>query len=206
MPKRRTVLCALALPLVVPWSSRAADAKESRPEPGSKKPKYYFKIVEVNTGNHGDQSLAKIARELLEKELQSRAEFTSDLGGASDDAAELAELKRRGLKAFRVSLRVDKLNKDLRDPKPGGRRKQLQVDLKLSVFGTTYPGEKLSFSGEGEAAVEAEVIEEKVEQEGLTLTKEVMPPALKQAVDQAVAKLGLPRAAPMNESKRKRKR
>jgi len=215
MPKRRTILCAGAVSLLLAapvlaqepaFPERPARAKgRTIPPEQVKKPKYYFNIREVNVGKHGDQEIAKIARDCFEKELQSRAEFTSDLGGASEPAAELAELKRRGLKGFRMSLRLDKLTKDLKDPKPGGRMKQLAVDVKLSVFGTTFPGEKLAFSGEGEAVVEAEVVEARAEQEGLTLVKEVLPQAVKQAVDQAVAKLSLPKSAPMNESRRKRK-
>jgi hypothetical protein len=50
------------------------------------------------------------------------------------------------------------------------------------------------------------VVEARLEQEGMNLVKEVMPQALKQAVDQAVAKLSLPKSAPLNESKRKRKK
>ena len=147
-----------------------------------------------------------MARDLFEKELSSRPEFTSELGGATEPAAELAELKQRGLKGFRMSLRLDRLSKDLKEPKPGGRLKQLAVDVKLSVFGTTFPGEKLAFSGEGEAVVEAEVVEARAEQEGVALVKEVLPQALKQAVDQMMAKLSLPKSAPLNESKRKRKK
>jgi hypothetical protein len=52
--------------------------------------------------------------------------------------------------------------------------------------------------------VQAEVAEQRLEQEGATLVKEVMPMALKQAVDEAVTKLSLPKSAPMNESRRKR--
>lgn len=215
MPKRRAVLHAgavsllLASPLVAQepaFPERPSKAKKRVPPPELvKKPKYYFTIGEVNVGKHGDQELAKIARDLFEKELQSRPEFTSDIGVAGDPAAELAELQKRGLRGFRMALRLDKLAKDLKDPRPGGRMKQLAVDVKLSVFGTTFPGEKLAFSGEGEAVVEAEVVEARIEQEGLSLVKEVMPRALKQAVDQAVAKLSLPKSAPMNESRRKRK-
>ena len=218
MLNRRTLLCLTAAwPLwaAIPGAALAqeptapekpARAKARIPaELGMKKPKYYFKIREVNVGKDGDAELGKMARELFEKELTSRPEFTSELGGAGDPAAELAELKQRGLKGFRMSLRLDRLTKDLKDPKPGGRLKQLSVDVKLSVFGTTLPGEKLAFSGEGEAVVEAEVVEARLEQEGNNLVKEVMPMALKQAVDQAVAKLSLPKSAPLNESKRKRK-
>ena len=215
MPKRRTVLCATALPLLLAWPTLAQEeprfpqrhrAKDRGvAELGRKKPKYYFNIREVNVGKENDPGLAKTAHDLFEKELESRPEFTSDAGGATEPAAVFEELKKRGLKGFRMSLRLDQLTKDLKDPKPGGRLKQLAVDVKLSVFGTTFPGEKLAFSGEGEAVVEAEVVEARVEQEGLTLVKEAMPQAIKQAVDQAVAKLSLPKSAPINESKRKRR-
>jgi hypothetical protein len=213
MPNHRRVLCAGVLSLLL-TSLASAAPPESEHEPrkprrvraeASKAPKYYFKVVDVNVGKNGDADIAKIAREDLEKDLSSRAEFTDDLGGATDGAAVLEELKKRGLKGFRVTLRLDQLNKDLKDPKPGGRLKQLAVDVKVSVFGTTFPGEKLAFSGEGEAVVEAEIVEQRLEQESLSLVKEVMPQALKQAVDQAVAKLSLPKSAPMNESKRRRK-
>jgi hypothetical protein len=198
MLERRTALCAVILSLL--GSPALAQGKSP------KKPKYYFTIVEVNVGKNGDKDTENLARELFEKELESRPEFTKDLGGATDPAAELEALKKRGLKGFRMSLRLDKLTKDLKEPRPGNRLRQLAVDVKLSVFGTTFPGEKLAFSGEGEAVVEAEVVEAKAEQEGTNLVKEVMPQALKQAVDQMMAKLSLPKSAPLNESKRKRKK
>jgi hypothetical protein len=227
MPKHRTVLCAgaLALLFTAPVAAQAPGAQVEAP-PGARKqetmprppkgahrpgavttsaPKYYFKIVDVNVGKDGTPEIATAAREFFEKELQSRPEFTGDLGGASETAAVLAEIKKRGLKGFRMSLRLDRVTKDVKDPKPGARRKQMAVEVKLSVFGTTFPGEKLAFSGEGEAVVEAEVVEARLEEEGLSLVKEVMPQALKQAVDQAVAKLSMPKSAPMNESRRKRK-
>lgn len=169
-------------------------------------PKYYFKIVEVNVEKGGDPSVAATARELLEKDLGGRAEFTSDIGAATDEAAAVAELKKRGLRGFHVSLRLDKLSKEPKPPRPGGRLKQVAVDARLSVFGTTMPGEKLAFSGDGEAAVEAEVVESRLDQETATMVKDVMTQAVKQAVDQAVMKLSLPKSAPMNESKRRRKK
>jgi hypothetical protein len=194
------VILSLAL------SALAAKGDALPPAAAAKKPKYYFKIVEVNVEKAGDPEVAKLARESLDKELQSRPEFTSDLGGATEPAAEVAELKRRGLKGFRVSLRLDQLSKDVKDPKPGARLKQLAVGVKVSVFGTTFPGEKLAFAGEGGSTVQAEVAEQRMKQEELSLMKEVMPIALKQAVDEAIAKLSMPRSAPINESKRRRPR
>src|SRR5688500_20059877 len=100
MPNRRMFLSVasscFAMAVVVLLGSPIAHGQ-------SKKAKYYFKINEVNVGKHGDAQIAKIAREGLEKELQSRPEFTSDLGGITDDAAVLAELKKRGLKGFKAS-------------------------------------------------------------------------------------------------------
>jgi hypothetical protein len=197
MPTRRTVLGAGLAVL--------AGRAQAAGRPG-KNPKYYFKILEINVGNFKDPGLADSARDLLEKELGSRPEFTSDLGAASDDAAIIAELKRRRLRGFRVSLRLDELSKDLKPPRPGGRLKQLAVATKLSVFGTTLPGEKLAFGGDGEALVEAEVVERRLEAETPPLVRDVLAQALKQAVDQAVTKLSMPPpAAPLNEAKRKRR-
>jgi hypothetical protein len=201
MPTRRTVLGAGLLVAIAALPPAPATAAPAR----SKKPKYYFKIHEINVGNHDEPGLADMARELLEKELGSRPEFTSDLGEAADDTAVIAALKARGLRGFRVSLRLDNLSKELVPPRPGGRQKQLAVGTKLSVFGTTLPGEKLAFGGDGEAVVEAEVVESRLPELTPPLVKDVLGQALKQAVDQAVAKLSLPRAAPMNESKRKRR-
>src|SRR5438128_1333431 len=146
MPKHRTILCSASLAMLSSPASADPASKEARAARGemrtgavvSKQPKYYFKVVQVNVGKNGDSDVAKVARELLEKELQSRPEFTSDIGEARDPAAELAELKKRGLRGFEVSLRLDKLAKDLKAPKPGGRLKQLAVDVKVSVFGTTF--------------------------------------------------------------------
>lgn len=181
----------------------AGAALAAGPAKGSK---YYFKIHEINTRIYKDSDLEQMARDLLEKELGSRAEFTSDLGGASDDTAVMGELKQRGLRGFKVSLKLDRLDKGLKDPRPGGRLKQLAVDLKVSVFGTTLPGEKMAFAGEGEAAAALEVVEKRADEESPPLIKEVMEQALKQAVDQAVMKLSMPKSAPMNESKRRKKK
>src|SRR4051794_35437632 len=91
---RRTILAASALLAATPGLALAR-------HPAAKpKPKYYFNILEVNVGNHGDSSVATMARELLEKELVSRPEFTQDAGGATGDEAELEELQKRGLLGF----------------------------------------------------------------------------------------------------------
>jgi hypothetical protein len=191
--RREVLLGGLLVPLSLPLPITGANA-------APKSAKYYFRVVDVKSE---DQSIVAMAKELLEKELGGRPEFTPDVA-AADDEALVGELKRRKLQGFSVTLRLDRVKKEVKPPKPGGRLKQLAVDVKLSVFGTTLPGEKLAFSGEGEAVVEGEVIERRMEEEAATLVKDVMAQALKQAVDQAVMKLSLPKSKPVNESKRKR--
>jgi hypothetical protein len=174
------------------------------PAAPAKKPKFYFNLVEVKSVVSLDDALKASARDTLDKELQSRPEFTSDLGGAAGDDV-VAELKRRKLQGFNVTLKIEDIKRELKAPRPGGRLKQLAINVKLSVFGTTIPEIKMAFGGEGEAGVEAEVQERRMDAEATSLIKDCMVHAVRQAVDQAVAKLSLPKAQPMNESKRKKK-
>jgi hypothetical protein len=50
------------------------------------------------------------------------------------------------------------------------------------------------------------VTERRMDAETKSLIEDAIKDAVKQAVDQAVLKLGTPRAAPLNESKRARKK
>jgi hypothetical protein len=175
------------------------------PAPAHAGPRYFFRVVEVKATMNADEATKAAAREVLEKDLAGREEFTSDVRGTGE-AAIAAELKVRKLQGFNVSLRIEDMKREIKPPKPGGRLKQLALGVKLSVFGLTLPGAKLAFSGDGEAAIESEVVERRMEEEAAGLLKDVMVQAVRQAVDQAVAKLSMPKATPYNESKRKRKK
>jgi hypothetical protein len=168
------------------------------------KSKYYFNVIEVRSAIPLDDTTKAAAREVLEKDLAGRPEFTSSLGEATGDEV-AAELKRRKLQGFNVTLKFESLKRELKPPRPGGRLKQLAIDLRLSVFGTTIPDAKLAFGGDGQAGIEAEVVERRMEQESASITHDVMVQAVKQAVDQAVAKLSMPRTQPINEGKRRKK-
>jgi hypothetical protein len=167
-------------------------------------PKYFFRVVDVRAKAGLEAGPKALARELVAAELGARPEFTADLEAGAGDLE--ARLKQRKLQGFDVVVQVERLVETLSDPRPGGRLKQLTVDVKLTVFGTTIPGAKLAFSGDGEAQVAAEIVERRREEEAAELTKEALTQAIRQAVDEAVRKLALPRAAPVDESKRRRKR
>jgi hypothetical protein len=172
--------------------------------PAAKKAKYYFKIVEVKSATADDVTKAT-ARKLLEAELSSRPEFTPELPGANDPDSVAAELRARKLQGFQVTLDIQSLKEESKPPRAGGRLPQLSVGVRVSVFGTTIPEAKLAFGGDGEATIEAEYVERRKDEESAGLTKDVLTQAIKQAVDQAVAKLSQPKSKPFNESKKKRK-
>jgi hypothetical protein len=152
----------------------------------SVKPKYYFKVTNIISE---DQSLIPVARELLEKEISSRAEFTQDLGGAEGEAAATSEMKRRGLRGYQINLRVMGFKQEEKPPVPGRVDPQMMVKVKLGVYGSTYPGGKIAFTGDGEATVTGEYKERRKEADVAELTNAAIGAALKQAVTTAVTKM-----------------
>ena len=181
----------------------AADA----PVASAAAPTYYFRLRDVKAGPDVDATLKAYAGEALKAELASRPEWASDLGvqAGSTDAL-VAELKRRNLRGFDVNVRFDGFKKELKEPKPGERSKRLELDVKLSVFGTTIPEEKLAFSGDGEAGLESPVSDSAAATQTVTLAKDAIKDAVKQAVDQAVMKLAIGKSEPANERKHKKKK
>jgi hypothetical protein len=171
-------------------------------------PKFYFRVGEVKAGPEVDATLKGYAAEALKEDLASRPEWASDVGnlGTKDPDALVAELKRRNLRGFSVTVRFENLTKEVKEPSPGARHKRVALDVKLSVFGTTIPEEKLSFSGDGESGVEAEVSDKGMDGEVTSMAKDAIKDAVKQAVDQAVMKLSIGKSGPMNEKHGKKKK
>lgn len=180
-------------------TAKAETAMAASPHTGGTK--HYVQVVEVQ-GDVPDETKT-LARELLEKELASRDAFTTDLGGG---AASAATLKSRGMRGFEVSLRFESVTKEVKEPKPGRRGKQLAVGVKISIFGAEIPTKKMAFSGDGESMQIVEVDERRLEKEAKMLLGEVLADAIRQAVDQAVLKLTLPINGPLNESRKTRLR
>jgi hypothetical protein len=168
-------------------------------------PKYYFQLGEVKAGADVDPALKTYAGEALRAELASRPQWASDLGVHGTESV-VAELKKRNLRGFDVTVRMDSVKKEVKEPSPGARNKRLAVSTRVTVFGTTIPEAKLSFSGDGEAGLESEVAEKRMETEGTSLAKDAIKDAIKQAVDQAELKLSIGNSAPMNEAKHRKKK
>jgi len=174
-------------------------------------PKFYFQMQPVKAGPEIDASVKTYAGEALRTELASRPEWASDVGPAGqegpgqDRSGLVAEIKKRNLRGFDVTARIEKLKQEVKDPKQGARNKQLAVEVQLTVFGTTIPDAKLAFSGDGQSGSEAEVSEKRLAADITETTNDVIKDAIKQAVDQAVVKLSIGKAGPMNEKHRHKK-
>ena len=174
-------------------------------------PKYYFQLQPVKAGPEVDAAIKSYTGQALKAELASRPEWASDVGPAgaagpgSDRTALVSELKKRALRGFDVTARIEKLKQEVKDPKPGSRNKRLAVEVQLTVFGTTIPDAKLAFSGDGQSSSEAEVSERRLAADTADTTKDVIKDAIKQAVDQAVLKLSIGTSGPMNEKHKKKK-
>ena len=181
------------------------------PSASAAAPKYYFQLQPVKAGPEIDAELKRYTGEALKAELASRPEWASDIGPAgaavpgTDRTALVADLKKRNLRGFDVTARIEKLKQEVKDPKPGARNKQLAVEIQLTVFGTTIPDAKLAFSGVGQSGSEAEVSERRLAADTAETTKDVIKDAIKQAVDQAVLKLSIGNPGPMNEKHKKKK-
>jgi hypothetical protein len=174
-------------------------------------PKFYFQMQPVKAGPEIDAAVKTYAGEALRTELASRPEWASDIGAAGqegpgqDRSGLAAEIKKRNLRGFDVTARIEKLKQEVKDPKPGARNKQLAVEVQLTVFGTTIPDAKLAFSGDGQSGSEAEISEKRLAADITETTNDVLKDAIKQAVDQAVLKLSIGKAGPMNEKHRHKK-
>ena len=186
------VFCAILL-------GKLGTARAASPHTGGTK--HFVQVVEVQ-GDVPDETKT-LARELLEKELGSREVFATDFGGG---AASAATLKSKGMRGFEVSLRFESVTKEVKEPQPGRRGKQLALGVKISIFGSEIPTKKMAFSGDGESMQIVEVDERRLEKEARALMGEVLADAIRQAVDQAVLKLTLPINGPLDESRKKRPR
>jgi hypothetical protein len=164
----------------------ATPARAEREQAAGSGPKYYFRVSNIQSQ---DNRIIPMAKELLEKEVASRPEFTMDLHDANSEEAEIAELRRQGMKGFQVSMRIASLKKEVKPPAPGKRDQQMSIDVKLSIFGHTIPGNKVLFTGDGDASLMGEFSERLRDKEEERFTRTALASAIKQAVSTAVAKL-----------------
>jgi hypothetical protein len=175
-------------------------------------PRFYFQIKEVTAAPGIDAGVKTSAADALKAELASRPEWASDLGAAApgqadkDRSALAAELTKRNLRGFDVTVRIEDFKQEMKEPRPGGRLKQVAVSVRLAVIGATIPDAKFAFEGAGESTIEAEVAEARKAADTDRASKAAMKSAVKQAVEQALVKLSAKPPPPPTPEKKPAKK
>lgn len=176
--------------------------------------RYYIHIQAVELGSGvgpagqgstltRDQEIA-LARETLLAALQKRPEVTMELAAAPKNAAQVTEeLKQRKLRGYDLTLRLLKLERVVRPAAPGKKFPLLEQNIKLSLVGTTFPGDMLAIGGDGEATVQTEVGLQVSERQERDVLNDAMQDAIHQAINQALQKL---KSGPMKPPKDKPRR
>ncbi len=199
---RRRWVTLRAVGLVVVMGAAALGAAKPARAAGAK---YYFELHKVESNVPVDPELRDYAAEALKADLASRPACVSELGVGTDRDSVIAALKSKKLSGFDLVVRFVKVKREVKPPAPGSRLNQLSVSVGLAVLGTVIPGDKISFGGEGDAGAEASVPDNRMDAEASGMFRDAIKAAIGQALDQAMMKLSLPKSAPMNESRRKRK-
>jgi len=134
-----------------------------------------------------------LAKEMLIAALRKRPEVTLELATPLTDIPGVtAEVKRKGLKAYEVGLRVLRLERTVRPPTGGKKFRLLEQDAKLSLVGSTFPEKLLALGGDGESTVQIEVGNQINQRQEREVLEEALKDAIEQAVKQGIAKLSAP--------------
>lgn len=200
---QRLGVIAAVLAAAAPGAARAA-GKTGGHRAGA--PKYYFELNKVEADVPVDRGLQDYAVEALKEDLAARPGWVADLGVGTDRDAVVAALKSKKVSGFDLVIRFVKAKREVKPPAPGARVNQLSVSVGLAVLGTAMPGDKIAFSGEGDAGAEGTVPESRQDVEANAMFRDAIKSAIGQALDQAVMKLSLPRAKPLDESKHRRRK
>jgi hypothetical protein len=174
----RTLILALALVAAAPaWGA-----------------KFYVVVRGVEDAPGVHSGIKDEALKVFKDELAAHPELTltppPGLPSGDDPEALKEALKKKGIKALELTLRILSVTQEVKPPAPGKQYRQLVRGIKLSVFGDSLPEKVLAIGGDGESMVAAEVgANANLEQEGKPLLVDASKEAVKQAVDMTVAKL-----------------
>ena len=137
-----------------------------------------------------DDRAGTMAQDYLREALGRRPEVTLEISAPLDNPdAVKAELKRRNLRAYALTLRILRQERTVKPAPPGKKFQLLEQNVKLSLFGSTFPDKVLALGGDGESTVQIDVgnpINERQESEVLS---DALKDAIEQAVKQGMAKL-----------------
>lgn len=169
--------------------------------------KFYVVVRGVEDAQGVNSGIKDEALEVFKDELGHHPELTltppPGLPSGDDPEALRAALKKQGIKALELTLRILSVTQEVKPPAPGKQYRQLVRGIKLSVFGDSLPDKVLAIGGDGDSMVAAEVsANANLDKEGKPLLVDATKEAVKQAVDMTVAKLKMGDKKPKLTKKR----
>ncbi len=164
----RALVCALAVLAATPAVAKRA------PE------RFYFELRGVDAVDNAPASVSVKARQAFAAIVSKHADFEADL----------AEAKRRRLRAYAITAKIATFERSLApNDKPGRGGQILTITLEVSLIGTSIPGNVLSLSVSGGATIKAETGNRLLPREEEAALDEALAQAFKAALDDAVTKL-----------------
>ena len=167
-------------------------------------PRYYVALRQTLEAPGLNSGLKDRVRPLVIGEFRQRPAFVLELPDAPQDPAEFAKyLKKRGLKAYEINVRLTKLTQTVRQVRPNAPHRTIRVTVGASLFGTSLPAKSFAVGGEGESTVEVTVRDEipkMIEQARI----EALRDAIHEAVARTVTTLESTPAEPVPEKRRKK--
>lgn len=199
--KRVLVFASLTAAACAGLAMQATPASAKKPAP----PRYYVQVLEALTETGVPDTVKPEARNQLIAALKARPEvvLAADTD-PKDEAALAAQLKKRKLKGFALSVRVLELTEEVRPPPEGKRSQILLLISRVSIFGSTIPKAGLAIGGDGMAKVGLEVGNKVRPGDRTEATRSALSQSLVQAVDSAISKLDTPAVVPKPEKRKKK--
>lgn len=185
--------------LAIPAEAPASPAQAAVPDGGT------AAAVAAAADAITPDAVAAQAKDMLLAALRKRPEVLLELDGKEADPAQaVAEIKRRGVKGYEVTLRVLRLDRAIRPPPAGRKFRLLERNAKLSLVGTTFPGEFLALGGDGESTVQIDVGAQVSDRQERDVLDDALQDAISQAVSQAMRKLQAGQMKPPKDPPRKK--
>ena len=156
--------------------------------------RYFVRVRNVIEAPGVSSGFVEEAKQLFIEELKKHPAITLDWPAdlPEEPVALVQELRKRKLRAFEVSLKIQDAQKSIDPPPPGKQYRILTRGIKLSVFGDTLPDKVLAIGGDGESRVSTEIGKQAdVEKEGKSLMTDCTKEAVRQAVEMTLNKLDL---------------
>jgi hypothetical protein len=169
-PPTFAALAGLAVALLGFWAAPLAHARV----------RYYLEVGSIEEGPAASVKFGGALQDIVKSAFKKQGEFEIAEGTFSPPS---------GSKAFLVKGRIDKYKKEVKPPAPGKRYQTVEVEVRVSLLGTTKPGESFGFRGDGEAIVGTEV-SAVTDAEILEASKDALREAFAKAVEKSANELG----------------